>query len=268
MGPTRLDNSAAAIARYTHSKKTDEPLAELRAGVIDFYESDAIGSITSLTNASGTVVKTGTFDPFGNPTASTGTLVNPFQYAGRESDLETGTYYYRARSYDPTVGRFISEDPLRYFSSLNFYPYVSNNPVRFNDPLGLSEQDASRILDGCKICTNYLTAIGERRAGSGLANGRWNNIIDWFTLGYVYSGCDRQANLTAICLDSPFPGPYNDHWDFTVESRELGFHRVTVARSRNPSDPIIVCDPWLDSSAAFPAGPGGAAGGGGGGRAF
>ncbi len=45
--------------------------------------------------------------------------------------------YYRARYYDPTIGRFISEDPIRFTGGINFYVYVLNSPVNFIDPLGL-----------------------------------------------------------------------------------------------------------------------------------
>lgn len=48
----------------------------------------------------------------GKQTASSGSLTNPFQYTGREFDTETGLYYYRARYYDPSTGRFLSEDPI------------------------------------------------------------------------------------------------------------------------------------------------------------
>ncbi len=49
---------------------------------------------------------------------------------------ETGLYYYRARYYDPTVGRFISEDPIGFGGGINFYAYVRNDPVILTDPLG------------------------------------------------------------------------------------------------------------------------------------
>jgi RHS repeat-associated protein len=60
-------------------------------------------------------------------------------YTGRESDSETSLYYYRARYYDPRLGRFISEDPAR--DGLNLYGYVGNSPVSFSDPLGLERWD-------------------------------------------------------------------------------------------------------------------------------
>ena len=59
-------------------------------------------------------------------------------FTGREYDSETGLYFYRARYYDPAIGRFISEDPIGFSGGdLNLYAYVRNNPVKYKDPLGL-----------------------------------------------------------------------------------------------------------------------------------
>jgi RHS repeat-associated protein len=58
-------------------------------------------------------------------------------FTGREWDPETGLYYYRARYYDPKIGRFISEDPIDFEGGVNFYSYVENNPVNLVDPEGL-----------------------------------------------------------------------------------------------------------------------------------
>ena len=78
-----------------------------------------------------------TYDSFGKLTASSGSLVNSFQYTARESDTETGLYYYRARYYDPTAGRFVSEDPIGFYGGdTNLYRYVWNSPTRFADPIG------------------------------------------------------------------------------------------------------------------------------------
>ncbi len=63
-------------------------------------------------------------------------LTNPFQYTARESDTETGLYYYRARYYDPSVGRFLSEDSIRFDGGANFYGYVGNDPGLLTDPYG------------------------------------------------------------------------------------------------------------------------------------
>ena len=64
-------------------------------------------------------------------------MTNPFQYTAREFDTESNLYYYRARYYDSTNGRFLTEDPIGLGSDLDFYRYVRGNPVLFVDPLGL-----------------------------------------------------------------------------------------------------------------------------------
>ena len=88
----------------------DEPLAILRSGATNFYNVDRLGTITSLANTSGSLAQTYSFDSFGNPTASSGSLTNWFQYTVREFDTENSLYYYRARYYDASVGRFLKED--------------------------------------------------------------------------------------------------------------------------------------------------------------
>jgi YD repeat-containing protein len=100
-----VDNSGSVLARYTQSNLIDEPLSMLRSGATGYFERDGLGSVTSLSNSAGALANTYTYDSFGKLTASTGTLTNPFQYAGRELDSETGLYYNRARYYDRNVGK-------------------------------------------------------------------------------------------------------------------------------------------------------------------
>jgi len=116
-----VDNSGNVLARYTQDLGVDSPLSMLRSGATDYFERDGLGSVTSLSNSAGALANTYTFDSFGKLTASTGTLTNRFQYAGREFDSETGLYYNRARYYDRNVGRFISEDPTEFRGGIDFY---------------------------------------------------------------------------------------------------------------------------------------------------
>jgi RHS repeat-associated protein len=127
----------ALIARYSQTQNTDEPLAAIRSGATSYYETDGLGSATSLSSAAGSVANTYTYDSFGKLTASTGAVVNPVQYTARETDSETGLYYYRARYYDSSTGRFLSEDPTSFHGGINFYSYVANDPVNRIDPTGL-----------------------------------------------------------------------------------------------------------------------------------
>ena len=131
-----VDSAGNLLARYTQNMGSDEPLAMTRGGVTNLYEQDGLGSVTSLSDSSGALASTDTYDAFGNLIASTGTLVNPFQYTGRDYDTETGLRYYRARYYDPAAGRFLNEDPLRFKAGPNFYVYVFNSPLQWRDPDG------------------------------------------------------------------------------------------------------------------------------------
>ena len=138
------NSSGTVVARYEQSLNIDEPLAMLRSGVTSYHEADGLGSVTSLSNSSGAIANTYTYDSYGNLTASTGTLVNSFRYTAREFDTETNLYYYRNRYYDPNVGRFISEDPIGFASSINFYPYVHNGPTMYTDPWGWIDLDITQ----------------------------------------------------------------------------------------------------------------------------
>jgi len=140
-----LNASGSEVASYTQTQKIDETLAELRSSTTDYYEADGLGSITSLSTSAAALANTYTYDSFGNTTASTGTLRNYFQYTGREFDPETGIYEYRARYYDPQIGRFISEDPIRFRGGIDFYEYVFNNPPLWTDPRGLQVQMCTKF---------------------------------------------------------------------------------------------------------------------------
>jgi RHS repeat-associated protein len=143
--PLEIDNSGNVIARYIHDG-IDDSLSELRSGVIGFYQQDGLGSTISVTSAAGALADTYTYDSFGNLTASSGTSTNPLRYTTREFDQETGFYFNRARYYDPSSGRFLSEDPLGFAGGdIDFYAYVGNNPVRFVDPFGLQRANSPRL---------------------------------------------------------------------------------------------------------------------------
>ena len=173
-----LNGAGSVVAQYTQGYRIDEPLALYQGSTTSYFQADGLGSITSLTNPAGTVAASYVYDAFGNLTASTGTISNPFQYTGREFDSETGLYYYRARYYDPTSGRFVSEDPKRFLSDVNFYRYVLNNPVLYVDPFGLLCACTFSISTGNFQCIGfgnlrYINASGY--SGYGYAK---NNLAE------------------------------------------------------------------------------------------
>lgn len=176
-----VDAAGSAIARYAMGPGIDQPLAMLRGGVTSYYQADGLGSITSLTDASGSVAGTYTYDTFGKLVTSSGALTNPLRYTGREFDAETGLYYYRARYYDPTTGRFLSEDPIGFGGGNNAFSYVYNNPINWVDPSGLVKC-IFLVARGTFICAldDWSQAFIEGKAVSG--RGKCKNNPDCFSI--------------------------------------------------------------------------------------
>ena len=107
------------------------------ADATEYYLFNAHGDVVNLTSSTGAVTKTYNYDAFGNERTPDSADTNPFRYCGEYYDTEAGTYYLRARYYDPLLGRFTTEDPI--LAGLNWYTYCGNNPIYFYDPFGLEK---------------------------------------------------------------------------------------------------------------------------------
>ncbi|MBX7237433.1 MAG: right-handed parallel beta-helix repeat-containing protein [Caldilineales bacterium] len=132
--------NGAVLANYVYDG-LDHLIAMNRGGATYYYRYDREGNVTGLTNGAGVLVASYRYDPWGNLIATGGSnpaLTNPFRFAGREWDADSGLYYLRARYYDPDLGRFISRDPLHLtMPGANHYLYAGNNPANTGDPMGL-----------------------------------------------------------------------------------------------------------------------------------
>ncbi len=148
-----LNGAGSLAAQYTQGLGIDEPLAIYQGTSTDYFHADGLGSVMALTDPTGAVDNSYVYDSFGNLTTSNGTVTNPFQYTGREFDSETGLFYYRARYYDPSASRFLSEDPTEFDGGINFYGYAANSPTSFIDPLGLAECVYS-VAQHTMVCTS------------------------------------------------------------------------------------------------------------------
>jgi RHS repeat-associated protein len=122
------------------------PLEQITSsGQVYYYHLDQLGSTRAMTDTSGTVVQTYDYDAYGNPAGSTGTITNPFRYAGQYTDAESGLQYLRARYYDPASQSFISRDPA---VLLEPYSYAGGSPQSNSDPSGLDWRDGLSRLGG------------------------------------------------------------------------------------------------------------------------
>jgi RHS repeat-associated protein len=117
--------------------------------------ADGLGSTLALTGGTGGVQTSYTYEPYGKPTPTGADATNnPFQFTGREWDGATGLQFNRARYYNPTWGRFVSEDPIGLAGGANLYGYAGNAPTVFTDPMGLWLKDIGERL------VKILTEVG------------------------------------------------------------------------------------------------------------
>ncbi len=147
-----LDPATGTILRrYIPGAGTDQWAAfvdEQASGAIKYVHQNKLGSVIALSNSAGSVAAADRFvyDPYGvSPSATAGF---PFRYTGQRLDPETGLYYYRARYYDPRIGRFLQTDPIGVSGGGNLYGYVSGNPLDAADPTGLTPYLVCRVVFG------------------------------------------------------------------------------------------------------------------------
>lgn len=145
------DSSNNILQRHVHGGGVDEPVASYNgpAGGRDrrhYLQADERGSIVSesVTLSGSTITKINTYDKYGIPGANN---VGRFQYTGQIWLNDIGAYYYKARIYSPTLGRFLQTDPIGHKGGINLYGYAASDPINFSDPTGLFICPTSHIVD-------------------------------------------------------------------------------------------------------------------------
>lgn len=143
-----LDADGNRIAEYTYYPGVDHPHSVRRwsggTSATYYFATDHPGNVVGLIDGSNQLVDRYKYTPFGSSEGSRELVENSLRFGARELDTETGLYYNRARYYDASLGRFISEDPSGFSSGVNLYVYASNDPMNRRDPFGLSD-DCSTI---------------------------------------------------------------------------------------------------------------------------
>ena len=168
------DGAGTRTALYAHGPGTDEPLAWWEnvggAWQFRFLHADHQGSVVAVTDGAGAMLAINAYDPWGIPNS---TNRGRFGYTGQTWLPELGMWYYKARIYSPTLGRFLQTDPIGYKDEVNLYAYVGNDPVDHTDSSGKcsSIKDATVRQDcltkreaALKEAKEY---IGQRSVSSG-----------------------------------------------------------------------------------------------------
>jgi RHS repeat-associated protein len=135
-----LDGSGNVTHTFLNGPAANQPLADdAGSGNVTWMLADQQGTVRDVIDSTGAVVDHLKYDSYGNITNQSNPSSQPrFTYAGMQLDAATGLYYDHARYYDPSTGRFISQDPIGFRGgTANLYDYVSNDPINLVDPLGL-----------------------------------------------------------------------------------------------------------------------------------
>jgi RHS repeat-associated protein len=146
-----LNGSNALQTRYIRGDHVDHLFASVSgAGTVSWQLTDRLGSVRNVTNNSGVVQDTMTYDGYGNiQTETNGSSGGRYKFTGREQDTETGLQFNRARYYDPRVGRWTSQDPLGFAAGdANLYRYVQNSPLNYVDSTGRGPDFLDWVLNG------------------------------------------------------------------------------------------------------------------------
>ena len=165
------------------------PASVTHNGVKYFYLKNAQGDVTGLVNASGTQVVSYTYDPWGAPMSTDGTMAstlgtaNPLRYRGYVYDTETGLYYLTSRYYNPVWGRFINADTAAVVAASpdkanwdkNLFAYCDNDPVNRKDDGGEFWHiiAAGAINGAISAINNAVTQIHEK----GSDNFDWGQVF-------------------------------------------------------------------------------------------
>ncbi len=123
-----------------------------------FYQNDHLGTPKKLTAANGAVVWSAEYQAFGGLLVATeSTVENPLRFPGQYFDTESGLHYNYFRYYDPSIGRYITSDPIGIEGGLNSYAYVYSNPFKFVDPTGEWGFTATLVGAGLTGLIIYVT---------------------------------------------------------------------------------------------------------------
>ncbi len=115
------------------------PVAMTAGGATYYLGYDQVGSLRTVSDADGSVVKEISYDSFGTILSdSNPALAVPFGFAGGLHDRDTGLVKFGFRDYDPAIGRWVAKDPIFFAGGdVDLYGYVLGDPVNAFDPLGL-----------------------------------------------------------------------------------------------------------------------------------
>lgn len=222
-----------------------DPLYLKKDGKYYYYLNDSNGTTQKLVTGGGAVVWDAKYSAFGQISVGMNQIENPLRMAGQYEDKESGLYYNYHRYYDPSIGRYVTSDPIGLRGGINTYAYVGGNPIRYIDPYGLETMDflwgsiywATGEWSPDQATVNYFTGLGD-------------GIISAYSFGFI-EGQDIRDSLGVNggvdrCSDAYFYGELSGI-AVTVAAGGAASWRLAGARGRSavPSLRRILKEPFV-----------------------
>ncbi|OYZ14931.1 MAG: hypothetical protein B7Y39_17030, partial [Bdellovibrio sp. 28-41-41] len=257
------DGNNALLAKYTHSPlSADDVLAAdissqgVNAGISNqsgvlYYLKDHQNSVTEIANEAGNVVQKFEYSSFGEiqkikdgsdnvVSFNQAPVKTSFTYTAREFESETGLYFYRARYYDSSNGRFLQQDPnpgklVNPITTTNKYTYSGNNPVLYRDPNGkvFGVDDYLIYMAIGAIIGGIDAALNDRNIFTGIGRGALAGLVIYWSVNLLFPnnffGIFDQPNLIVSGIKAFAPSIYSagsrggsfvNNWMYSILSAE------------------------------------------------
>jgi RHS repeat-associated protein len=198
VNPVQELSGSIPTANMLTGPGADEYLSRTDSAGSRYFLPDALGSTVGLTDSSGSVQTSYTYEPFGNSTASGASSTSSYQFTGRENDT-TGLDYYRARYYNPTFQRFVSQDPIGFGGGdLNLYGYAGNSPNNFTDPSGNVVPIIAAMAVGCLVGATFAGLADDIKLANATRKGTRSDVGFGKFFGDIAKGCVEGAVVSAV----------------------------------------------------------------------
>ena len=173
-----------SIARYYYAEGEESPASHEQL----YYAQDNLGSIRGAVGLQGSnpVIASYDYDPYGNPMQADGAAATDFRFAGMFYDQQDGLYLTKYRAYNPTLGRWLSRDPIGFGGGINNYAYAGDSPGRFVDPLGLVSPGAPGSPENPIVVYLHPHPVGPSSGGNLSGNSAYGGSYSQFGPRGIY----------------------------------------------------------------------------------